>query len=192
MTALQAEIDAVKAEQSAKTESKENYDKQLDDINDRRKAIREKRDKLFKEKEALRDDYYGSLIQYQKQSQLIRDIEWMTQMQTQIKTREAEREERQRLAQERKEKIAKEREEKKQRELERKQRIEEKKQREAENKRIQEEQKRQDQIDSLAKLQNEIESNNVRTNPMYNEIQQCDELLKFCKKSMNQADAEEE
>lgn len=66
--ALQAEIDKVKAEQSAKTESKESYDKQLDEINDKRKNLREKRDKLFKEKETLRDDYYGSLILFQKQS----------------------------------------------------------------------------------------------------------------------------
>jgi hypothetical protein len=70
----------VKAEQSAKTESKENYDKQLDEINDKRKALREKRDKLFKEKETLRDDYYGALILFQKQSQLVRDIDWMTTM----------------------------------------------------------------------------------------------------------------
>jgi len=68
MNALQKEIDEVKAEQSAKTESRENYDKTLDEINERRKALREKRDKLYKEKDALKDDYYGGLIQFQKQS----------------------------------------------------------------------------------------------------------------------------
>jgi len=68
MNALQKEIDEVKAEQSAKTESRENYDKTLDEINERRKALREKRDKLYKEKDALKDDYYVGLIQFQKQS----------------------------------------------------------------------------------------------------------------------------
>lgn len=62
MKQLQKEIDVVKAQQTAKTESKETFDKQLDDINDKRKTLRDKRDKLFKEKEELRDNYYGSLV----------------------------------------------------------------------------------------------------------------------------------
>jgi len=50
--------------QDEKHESKENFDKQLDDINEKRKKLRDSRDKLYKEKEELRDGYYGALIQY--------------------------------------------------------------------------------------------------------------------------------
>lgn len=71
---------------------------------------------------------------------------------------------------ERKERITKEREEKKQREADRKERLEERKKRDADNKRIAEENARQDQIDALAKLTNDISSNNVRINPMYEQI----------------------
>jgi len=53
---------------------------------------------------------------------------------------------------------------------------------EAERKRKAEEDARQNQIDELSKLEKEILSNNARSNPMYEQIQQCDELLKFCKK----------
>jgi len=66
MKQLQKEIDSIKAQQDAKHESKENFDKQLDEINERRKKLRDTRDKLYKEKEELRDNYYGALIQYNK------------------------------------------------------------------------------------------------------------------------------
>lgn len=54
----------MKADQSSSMETKESFDKQLDDINEKRKSLRDKREKLFKEKEQLRDDYYGSMILY--------------------------------------------------------------------------------------------------------------------------------
>jgi len=66
MKKLQGEIDVLKEGQSAKTETKETFDKQLDDINARRKKLRDDRDKLYKQKEELRDTYYGSLIDYTK------------------------------------------------------------------------------------------------------------------------------
>lgn len=115
MKQLQGEIDVLKEGQSAKTETKETFDKQLDDINARRKKLRDDRDKLYKQKEELRDTYYGSLIDYTKQQYLLQDIDWMTDMQGKIKVRADEKEKRDKEYQERRERIAKEREEKKQR-----------------------------------------------------------------------------
>jgi hypothetical protein len=51
---------------------------------------------------------------------------------------------------------------------------------------------RQNQIDELARLEKEIGSKDAKTNPMYEQIQQCDELLKFCAKSLGKAEAAEE
>lgn len=70
----------MKEGQTAKTETKETFDKQLDDINAKRKKLRDDRDKLYKQKEELRDTYYGSLITFTKQQYLLQDIAWMTDM----------------------------------------------------------------------------------------------------------------
>ena len=53
MKELQDEIDVLKKNQDVKTETKETFDKQLDGINERRKKVRDERDKLFKSKEEL-------------------------------------------------------------------------------------------------------------------------------------------
>ena len=53
MKQLQDEIDVLKKNQDVKTETKESFDKQLDGINERRKKMRDERDKLFKSKEEL-------------------------------------------------------------------------------------------------------------------------------------------
>lgn len=66
MKKLQAEIDELKKGQDVKIETKESFDKQLDAINEKRKKMRDERDKLYKQKEELRDNYYGALIDYSK------------------------------------------------------------------------------------------------------------------------------
>ena len=53
MKQLQEEIDVLKKNQDVKTETKETFDKQLDGINERRKKMRDDRDKHFKAKEEL-------------------------------------------------------------------------------------------------------------------------------------------
>lgn len=191
MKQLQKEIDVIKSQQDAKHESKENFDKQLDEINERRKKLRDSRDKLYKEKEELRDNYYGALVVFQKQQYLIQDIAWMTDMKKKIQTREDEKDRRKKEYEERRERITKEREDRKQREDDRKQRMEDKKKREVDNKRIQEEQARQSEIDHLQKIQKDIVSNAILSNPMHDQITKCDSLLKFCQKSMkNNAEKE--
>jgi hypothetical protein len=103
----------LKEGQTAKTETKESFDKQLDDINALRKKLRDDRDKLYKQKEELRDAYYGSLIDFTKQQYLLQDITWMSDMQSKLKVRQDEKEKRDKEYQERRDRIAKEREEKK-------------------------------------------------------------------------------
>ena len=71
MKQLQDEIDVLKKNQDVKTETKETFDKQLDGINERRKKMRDERDKLFKSKEELQNTYYGALIDYSKQQYLL-------------------------------------------------------------------------------------------------------------------------
>ena len=137
---LQAEIDKLKEGQTAKTETKATFDTQLDDINAKRKKLRDERDKIYKQKEELRDTYNGSLITYSKQQYLLQDIAWMTDMQTKLKVRKDEKDKRDKEYQDRKERIAKEREERKQREEDKKTREKEKKEKEVENKQKMEEQ----------------------------------------------------
>lgn len=120
MKQLQDEIDVLKKNQDVKTETKETFDKQLDGINERRKKVRDERDKLFKSKEELQNTYYGALIDYSKQQYLLQDITWMNTMQDNLKVRKAEKDKRDAEYKERKDRIAKEREDKKRREEERK------------------------------------------------------------------------
>jgi hypothetical protein len=101
-------------------ETKDTFDKSLDLINERRKKLREERDKCYKTKEEMRDDYYGQLIVFQKQQYLLQDIKWMNEMQGKIKERAEEKEKRDREYRERKEKIQKERDDRKARDDERK------------------------------------------------------------------------
>lgn len=120
MKQLQEEIDVLKKNQDVKTETKETFDKQLDGINERRKKMRDDRDKHFKAKEELQNTYYGALIDYSKQQYLLQDITWMSTMQENLNVRKAEKDKRDAEYKERKERIQKERDEKKQREEDRK------------------------------------------------------------------------
>ena len=87
----------------------------MDGLSERRKKLRDERDKLYKMKDELKDGYYGQLINYSKEQFLIRDIDWMTGIKAQVVERE-----------ERKAKIEaerKERAERRKREIEERERL---------------------------------------------------------------------
>lgn len=65
--------------------NRELIEKDLDKINERRKRARDERDKLWQQKYELKDDYYGTLITFQKQQFLVKDINWMTEMQAKLR-----------------------------------------------------------------------------------------------------------
>jgi len=139
MKALGAEIDEQKKNQDVKHSNLEDCDKQLNRISEKRKQMWDEKDKLRKEKDELRDEYYGGLITFSKYKYLIQDIEWMTDMQGKIKAKNEEREKRDQERKERQERIQKEREEKKKMEEERRQREIERKAKAIENKKVMEE-----------------------------------------------------
>lgn len=95
-------------------------------------------------------------------------------MKKKIQVREDEKDRRKKEYEERRERITKERDDRKQREEERKQRIEDKKKRDIDNKRFAEEQARQNEIDHLEKIQKDIASTAITSNPMNDQISQCD------------------
>lgn len=80
-------MDVQKKARDEKQENRESLEKELDKINERRKRARDERDKLYKQKYELKDEYYGALITYSKQQFLIKDINWMNEMQGKLKTR---------------------------------------------------------------------------------------------------------
>ena len=56
---------------------REDFDKQIDKVKEKRKKDLDERDKLYKQKDALKDSYYGKLIDFSKEKFLIDDINWM-------------------------------------------------------------------------------------------------------------------
>jgi len=92
---------------------------------------------------------------------------------------------------EKKERIQKEIEERKQRELERKQREEERKQREIERAKEREANLRNEEFDNYTKLVDALNDNAVGTNPLFDFIEQCEYLKRYCQKQSNQPNAEE-
>ena len=123
--------------------------KKLEKINEKRNKDRDEKDKLWKQRDELKDAYYGALIDFSKQQFMIKDIKWMTDMQAQIISRKEEKERREREYQEKQEKIKQEKEERRLKEEERKLKEQQKKEQEAEKKRLQEEQLEQNEIDQL-------------------------------------------
>lgn len=51
----------------AKASVREDFDKQIDKVKEKRKKDLDERDKLYKSKDALKDTYYGALIEYSKE-----------------------------------------------------------------------------------------------------------------------------
>lgn len=175
-------VDKQKKAQEEKQESRETLDKELDKINERRKRARDDRDKLYKSKYEVKDEYYGALITYSKQQFLIKDINWMNEMQEKLRKRKEEKDRRDREYKERQERLQKERDERARKEEDRKQREVDRRQKELENKKRMEEQLQQDEIDQLNKIIASIEDQSVGANPFFEQIEQCEQLTKFCQK----------
>jgi hypothetical protein len=108
----------------------------------------------------------------------------MTTMQENLRVRKAEKDKRDQEYKERKERIQKEREEKKQREEERKQREIARKEKEIENKKMMEENLKSDEIEKLKKIEAAINDSTIGSSPMFEQIEQCEHLKKFCLKQM--------
>jgi len=160
-------VDKQKKAQEEKQESRETLDKELDKINERRKRARDDRDKLYKSKYEVKDEYYGTLITYSKQQFLIKDINWMNEMQEKLRKRKEEKDRRDREYKERQERLQKERDERARKEEDRKQREVDRRQKELENKKRMEEQLQQDEIDQLNKIIASIEDQSVGANPFF-------------------------
>ena len=71
------EIEEARNALDTKTEVREDYDKQIDRLNAKRQKDRDELAKIKDAKGEAYDEYYTQLIEYEKQQQLIRDINWM-------------------------------------------------------------------------------------------------------------------
>jgi len=92
---------------------------------------------------------------------------------------------------EKKERYLKEIEERKQKELERKQREEERKQKEIDRAREREANLRNEEFDTYSKLVDALNDNSVGTNPLFDFIEQCEFLKRYCQKQSNKPSTEE-
>lgn len=55
-----------------------------------------------------------------------------------------------------------------------------------------EEQRRQKEIDELARIEEGIKNDTIGSNPMFEQIEQCEYLLKFCKRQVQNKTGTEE
>jgi hypothetical protein len=146
---------------------------------------------LRKAKNEAQDKYYGQLIEFTKLQYLMQDVKWMTEMKGKLQEKQNEYEKRQKERQDRIDAANKEKEERKKRDEERKQREADRKLKEVENKKLMEEQLRDSEIEQLAKLQEVLDDQSLGSNPLFNQIETCEQLKKYCQKRMK-THAEEE
>jgi len=182
---LQEEIDATRDQKKDLHENLENLDKQLDKTSDKRKTIQGEIDSLKEQRQALEDKYYGQMIDYTKYQYLVNDIKWMKEMQAKLQEKKDAKD---RYAQERKERDEKRKreiEERKQQELERKQREEERRLKEQQRKAEREANLRQTEVDQCQKHVEALNDHSVGTNPMFESIELCEFLLRYCQKQLN-------
>ena len=71
LVSLIKEIEEGRNALDTKAEVRVDVDKQLDRLGDKRQKDRDERDKLFKAKDDVKDEYYAKMILYEKQQQLI-------------------------------------------------------------------------------------------------------------------------
>lgn len=64
---LNDEVAEMRKNLDAKASVREDFDKQIDKVKEKRKKDLDERDKLYKSKDALKDTYYGALIEYSKE-----------------------------------------------------------------------------------------------------------------------------
>lgn len=161
---------------------REDFDKQLDRLSDKRKKERDERDKLFKMKDELKDAYYGAMIDYTKQQALIKDIVWMNGIRKGLVERKERRDKVEAEKAERAERRRKEAEERAEAAAAREREAEERKAKEEEDAANAEENATQREIDALVALNKQIADNSIASNPLAEAIEQCDGLIAFCDK----------
>ena len=186
------EVEEMRKTIEAKSEVREDFDKQLDKINEKRKKERDERDKLYKQKDQLQDAYYSELIEFNKEQFLIKDIEWMNGVKEQVRQREEEKAKKKAEYEERVERRRKEAEERERIKQERIQKEKERKEREAALAREKEENALQIEVDQLNKIIKAINDTSVGSNPFVEQIQLCESLQKYCRRQLNAKPDEEE
>lgn len=191
MAQLQKEVDEARVTLDSKSELREDFDKQLDKLSDRRKKERDDRDKLFKSKDELKDAYYAAMIDWSKQQALIKDIEWMNGIRAGLLERKAKRDKIEAEKAEKAERRRKEAEDREQARLDRIAKDEERKAQAAEDAVAAEAAADQKRIDDLHALNKRIADDSTASNPLADQIEQCDGLLKYCDKHTSKNTAEE-
>jgi chromosome segregation ATPase len=185
-------MDEERKHRDEKHENLDNLNKQIDRVQEKRKKIFDEIEKFKKQKEELKDKYYGQMIDYTKYQFLVNDIKWMNEVQQKLRERDEEKKRREQERLERIERIKKEKEERLQRELEKKQREEERRQREIERKKREEEEARSNEINHLSKLNDALNDNTVGNNPLFDHIETCEFLKRYCQKQIKNAQGTEE
>lgn len=132
----------------------------------------------------LQDNYYGQMIDYTKYQYLVSDIKWMTEIKERLTEKENERLRRKEEQKEQQDRYKKEKEDFKRKELEQKQRELDRQQAQHERKQKEEESFRQSEIDHLAKLNEALNDNSLGSNPLFEQIEQCEFLERYCQKKM--------
>jgi len=189
--ALQAEVDEARKNREVTHSNLEDLDKQLDRLNEKRKKDQDEIDKLRKTKNELQDAYYSKMIEFTKYQYLVHDVKWMNEKKAELMENQLAFEKRKAEREERALKIKLEREERKRQEEERKERIEAKKQKEIENKKKMEESLRETEIENVDRLTEALNDETVGTNPMFEHIEQCESLKKYCQKQIKSGKEEE-
>ena len=192
LKALQSEVDEHNKEMDSKFETLDNYDKEIDKVKARIKKEKEDRDKLFKSKDDLENEYFAKLILFRKYERLQQDVEWMTKIQSQLKKSEEMKEQRKKEREERLERQKQEREERKQKEEERKKREEERRLKEQERQKEYEKQLREKELEQLTQFEDSIKDHSIGTNPMFDFIEVCEHLKKVCQKRMQKEEEAEQ
>ena len=188
---LQKEIDDARNTLDSKAELREDFDKQLDRLSDKRKKERDDRDKLFKMKDEVKDAYYATMIDYSKQQILIKDINWMNGIRQGLLERKEKRDKVEAEKTERAERRRKEAEERDKARQERLAKDEERKAKEEENAQHAEENATKKEINELLAKNKEIADESIASNPFADQILQCDSLAKYCQKHMGNEGVEE-
>lgn len=179
---LQEILNTEKKDKEEKVENLENLDKQIDRVVEKKKKEQDEIDKQKLAKAELQDKYYGQMIDYTKYQYLVNDIKWMKEMKAKLQESEDRK---QKIIQEKKEwaeKIAKEKEERKQKELERKQKEEERRLREIARKEEREANLRNEELNEFKKLNDALIDESVGSNPLFDHIEQCEFLKRYCQK----------
>jgi len=173
-------------------ENLEGLDKQLDRVSEKKKKVNDQIDQFKAQKGELQNSYYGQMIDFTKYQYLTSDIKWMNEIRDKLQVRHDENKKRNLERKERADRIKKEREERKQKEEERKQNEEERKQKAVERKARIELEARGNEIEHLAKLDETLADDSVGSNPLFDQIETCEFLQRYCQKQIKTAPGEDD